>query len=257
MQKNNYKLTIAYDGTNYGGWQVQPNAISIQALVQQAIYTFTRQNVTLIGSGRTDAGVHALEQVAHFKCDKDLDLFKLISSLNGLLPMDIRVLKAEKVPLEFHSQCSAISKTYYYHLNVDRVQDPFTRLYSFHVREKIDIELLNQASRAFIGTMDFTSFANEAHSGCASRNPIRTIYRIDIIQEPGRIRLEFEGDGFLYKMVRNIVGTMLDVARGKKTLNDIPLILAARDRRKAGQAAPPHGLFLAKVNYRSKAMNDE
>lgn len=245
----NYKLIIAYDGTQYGGWQVQPNALSIQELVHAAIKTIVRHDVTLIGSGRTDAGVHALGQVAHFKTDKQLDIFRFHGSMNGLLPNDIRILHVEQVSLDFHSQRSAISKTYHYHLCLDHVQMPFKRLYSLHVREKIDLELLKEAASHFVGTLDYTSFANESHEGCAARDPVRTISRIDIVHEDGGIRLEFQADGFLYKMVRNIVGTLLEVGRGKRLLTDIPRIFAARDRRQAGQAAPPQGLFLAHVDY--------
>jgi tRNA pseudouridine38-40 synthase len=246
---NNYKLTIAYDGTNYSGWQVQENATSIQQLIQKAIFTIIREKVNLIGSGRTDAGVHAWGQVDHFKTEKNIDIYRLLASLNGLLPMDIRILEIEKVPLSFHAQISAIGKTYHYHLYLDRVQDPFRRLYSYHVRRPCDLELLKQASGLFVGTHDFTSFANEAHAGSASRNPVRTITSINIIPETGGVCLEFTGDGFLYKMVRNIVGTILEVTSGKRPLEDIPIILKGRDRRLAGQAAPPHGLFLMKVYY--------
>lgn len=246
---NNYKLIIAYDGTEYGGWQIQPNATSIQELISNAIETILQHPVTLIGSGRTDAGVHALGQVAHFKCEKDLDLIRFLGSLNGLLPRDIRILSIEKVPLDFHAQRSALSKAYHYHLCLERVQDPFRRLYSLHVRENIDTELMRKAALYFVGTLDFTSFSNESDEGSASKNPVRTISRLDIIPEGGGLRIEIEADGFLYKMVRNIVGTLLEVARGKRDHTDIPRIFSAKDRRQAGQAAPAHGLFLAKVKY--------
>lgn len=251
MSQFNYKLLIAYDGTQYGGWQVQPNATSIQELIGEAIKTILQVPVTLIGSGRTDAGVHANGQVAHFKCDKELDLLRFLGSLNGLLPRDIRILDMEKVPLDFHSQRSAISKTYHYHLCLDRVQDPFCRLYSLHIREDIDIDLLKQAASHFVGKLDFTSFSNESAEGCAARNPVRTISRVEIVPEEHGLRIELEADGFLYKMVRNIVGTMLEVTRGKRDISEIPRIFAARDRRQAGQAAPAHGLFLHHVVYKN------
>lgn len=249
MNQYNYKMLIAYDGTQYGGWQVQPNATSIQELIAGAIKTILQHPVTLIGSGRTDAGVHALEQVAHFKCDKDLDLFRFHGSLNGILPRDIRILDVKQAPLDFHSQRSATSKIYCYHLCLDRVQDPFNRLYSVHVRESLDIDLLKKAATHFVGTLNFTSFSNESDEGCAARDPVRTIFRLDIVPEKGGLRIEIEADGFLYKMVRNIVGTLLEVAKSKRDITDIPRIFAACDRRQAGQAAPAHGLFLAKVKY--------
>lgn len=247
----NYKLLIAYDGTAYCGWQVQPNGLSIQEIIQKAIATILRCDVTLIGSGRTDAGVHALGQVAHFHSPIPLDLYRFYGSINGLLPSDIRIKEICEVPLEFHSQYSAKTKTYYYHLYLERVQDPFRRHYSLHVREKIDLSLLKKAAKCFLGTHDFTSFANEAHRGSAANDPIRTLQRIDIIEEAGGVRLELQADGFLYKMVRNIVGTLLEVASGKRCIEEIEAIFAAKDRRRAGKAVPPHALFLASVDYES------
>lgn len=247
----NYKLIIAYDGTNYGGWQIQPNAISIQSLVQKAVSTFVRDEVNVIGSGRTDAGVHATGQVAHFKCAVDVDLRRFFASMNGMLPPDIRIMHVEQVPLQFHAQRSALRKTYHYHLWLDSIQNPCYRLYSLHVQAKIDRSLMLEATNFFIGTHDFTSFANEAHTGSAAHDAIRTLEKLDVVEQEGGVRLEFTGTGFLYKMVRNITGTILDVSRGKIALDTVSGILEAKDRRKAGQAAPPHGLFLHNVEYPS------
>ena len=173
----------------------------------------------------------------------------ILHSLNSLLPPDIRIKSAEEVPLTFHAQYSATGKIYHYNMNFDAVMNPFQRLYCLHVYEKTDLSLLKQAANIFLGTHDFTSFANEAHKGCAAHDAIRTIQRIDLVTHDKGIRLEFEADGFLYKMVRNIVGTLLEVAQSKRPLEQIANIIAAKDRRKAGQAAPPHGLFLFKVHY--------
>lgn len=245
-----YKLTIAYDGTEYSGWQIQPNASSIQEHIQGAIKLYLRHDVALIGSGRTDAGVHAAGQVAHFKSEEEIDIHRFHRSLNGMLPRDIRILQVEQAPPDFHSQRSAYSKIYHYHLWLDPVQDPFRRRYSYHVFEPVDLSLLKKASAQFVGTHDFTTFTNEANTGCAARNPVRTIMRIDMVPEEGGVRLEFEADGFLYKMVRNIVGAVLAVAKGKRDLSEIPELFAARDRRRAPNAVPPHGLFLMHVNYK-------
>lgn len=249
MEKYNYKLLIAYDGTHYSGWQIQPNAISIQSKILKAIRTLLKYDVALIGSGRTDQGVHALGQVANFTCNDEIDIRRFLASLNGLLPKDIRIKSMEGVPLDFHSQYSALSKTYHYFLNPETIINPFRRLYAWHLHEKIDIPLMRLAAAEFLGTHDFTSVANEAGCGSASRDPIRTVKRLDIIAEPTELRLEFEADGFLYKMVRNIVGTLVEVASGKKRVSDIQRIILAKDRRQAGRAAPPHGLFLIDVNY--------
>ena len=247
-----YKLILAYDGTKYKGWQVQPNATTIQECLENAVAVLHKgERISVVGSGRTDAGVHAKGQVAHFYSPKKFDLFRLLFSLNGLLPLDIRVKNVEVVDLEFHARYSATSKVYHYHLQLEKVEDPFLRSYSWHFPRQIDIPLLKAATELFKGTHDFTSFANEKHSGSVAKNPVRTIYRLDVIETENGIRLEFEGNGFLYKMVRNIVGTLVDVAIGKLSLNDIEKIFEARDRRMASQAAPPQGLFLMHVGYDS------
>lgn len=246
-----YKLLIAYDGTNYHGWQVQPNGISVQQLIEKALSTIIQEPIRIIGAGRTDAKVHALEQAAHFHTEKLLDPFRVCHSLNYLLPKDIRILAIEQVPLNFHAQHSAISKVYRYHLCLDKFLSPFRRNTAWHLYYPIDLEKLREACRYFIGTYDFAAFANEPHRGVASYDSIRTIYRIDILQEEGGIVLEFEGDGFLYKMVRNIVGILVECAALKRSCKEIPAIFASRDRRKAGAAAPPQGLFLVKIKYSS------
>jgi tRNA pseudouridine38-40 synthase len=244
-----FKLIIAYDGTHYGGWQIQPNSTTIQELLQKALTTALRHEVHLVGSGRTDAGVHARAQVAHFTTDTSFDILTLLRSINGLLPPDIRVFHLEPTTDEFHARYSATGKIYHYHLHLERYHDPFKRLYSTHIRYPIDQELLKQAALLFLGTHDFTSFANEAHRGSAANNPIKTLRRLDILEEPGGIRLEFEGDGFLYKMVRNIVGTLLEVASHKRALEEIPKLFTEKNRTLADTAAPPQGLFLHKVLY--------
>ncbi len=244
-----YKLIIAYDGTNYGGWQTQPNAPSIQSHIEEVLKTVLRHPLSITGSGRTDAGVHALAQVAHFHFDHEIAVKRTLLSLNALLPPDIRIRDIQLAPTHFHARFSAKAKIYHYHIHLGASRDPFKRLYSYHPRYKVDLELLKKAAKYFIGTHDFSSFANEAHKGSASKDAIRTIYRLDIIEEEGGIRLEFEGNGFLYKMVRNSVGTLLDIAKGKIPIESLPSIFEAKDRRKAGKSAPPQGLFLIEVKY--------
>lgn len=245
-----YKMTVAYDGTKYGGWQVQPNAVSIQSLIANALRTILRApELSLTGSGRTDAGVHALAQTAHFTTASPIDIPKTFASLNALLPDDIRILLMEEIDLDFHARYSAESKTYHYRLHLDPIPNPFKHRYAYRVPHPVDLSLLKEAATHFLGTHDFTSFANEATRGTAAHDPTRTLYRLDVIEEEGGARLEFEGDGFLYKMVRNIVGTLLDVCAGKIDKDCLPAILAAKDRRQAGRAAPPHGLYLVNVKY--------
>lgn len=244
-----YKLLIAYDGTAYCGWQIQDTGITIQSIIENALAVVLRKSTDISGSGRTDSGVHARGQVAHFNTTAPLDLKKTLFSLNSLLPPDIRILSLEQVPKTFHSRFSAKEKTYHYHLHLDPVADPILFPYRYHILGKIDLDLLAKGINLFIGTHDFTSFANDATRGSAASDPVRTLTKFEIVEQPGGIRLELTGDGFLYKMVRNIVGTLLDVARGKTPLEEIPKILAAKDRRLAGAAAPPHGLFLMHVKY--------
>lgn len=242
-------MTLTYDGTEYSGWQVQPNGVTIQELVEKALAVLLKQHTSVIGSGRTDAGVHAIGQVAHFHTDRVFDRAKVLYSLNAMLPHAIRILTLEAVQDSFHARYSAIGKEYHYHITLDRFQSPFERHYSWHIRRHIDVELLRQAAHLFIGTHDFTSFANEAHKGAAAQDAVRTLSRLDVVQVSGGIRLEFEGDGFLYKMVRNIVGILVEIGCGNRPLEDITRVLEAKDRRLGGQAAPAHGLFLVRVFY--------
>lgn len=244
-----YKMTISYDGSSFGGWQIQPNVVSIQALIEQALSTILCKQISICGSGRTDAGVHALGQVAHFSYDQILDIDNILASLNALLPLDIRILSLELAPKNFHARFSAVSKTYHYRLHLDSIPDPFKQRYAYHVLHSIDLGLLKQAASFFIGTHDFTSFANAPGQGSAARDAIRTLHRLDVIEETGGVRLEFQGNGFLYKMVRNIVGTLLDVCAGKMDKNQILKILAAKDRRLAGRSAPAQGLILVCVDF--------
>jgi tRNA pseudouridine38-40 synthase len=242
-----YKLTISYDGTEYAGWQVQSNAIAIQPLIQQALATVLRHPVDLSGSGRTDAGVHARGQTAHFDSNAPIIPPLLRVSLNALLPPDIRILEIEPVEQTFHARYSAKSKVYHYYLHLDPVLDPFSRKYSHQVFGKFNINDLKLGAEQFLGTHDFTSFANVKPQPLV--DAIRTILSIDITPQKGGIRLEFTGNGFLYKMVRNITGTLIDIGLGKLKPEAVPTILLARDRKAAGSAAPAKGLFLHSVNY--------
>jgi len=241
---HNYKLLIAYDGTRYCGWQIQPNGVSIQELIEKQLSTILQQEVKIAGSGRTDSGVHALGQVAHFFLEKTIDCYRVSGSLNSLLPPDIRILSLESVPQHFHARYSAVGKIYRYHLFLDPVLSPFRRLYCWHLGARFDLERMRQAVPFFLGEHDFTSFANEAHSGVAAHDPIRTMKRLDIVQEAGGIYLEFEADGFLYKMVRNIVGTLVEVGLGKRSPESMPKLIQAKDRKQVASQHRHRGFFL-------------
>lgn len=244
-----YKLLIAYDGTEYSGWQVQPNAITIQQVLEEKLRIIIKTRTPITGAGRTDAGVHAIGQVAHFKTETPLDPGVLRLSLNGLLPKDIRIIDVEEVPLDFHARYSAVNKIYHYHLNLGPVQDPFERPYSWNITNPLNFEDLEKAITYLTGTHNFSAFANEANQGSAKKNPVRTIKRITIVPERVGVRLEFEGESFLYKMVRNLTGTLVEVAKGKRTPEEMKEILESKDRKRAGRAAPAKGLFLFRIDY--------
>jgi len=245
-----FKLLIAYDGTHYHGWQTQKNARSIQDLILNALMTALRtKDLSLIGAARTDAKVHALGQVAHFETDKLFHSKLLLLSLNGLLPTDIRILSIEEADPTFHARYSAKRKIYHYHLHLNKALSPFKRLYSHHVLSPIDLGKIAEACPLFIGRQNFSSFANDSLIGAVAKNPFRHLYRLEVKEEEGGVRLEFEGDGFFYKMVRNIVGTLLDIGKGKIDQEMLLTIFNAKDRRTASAAAPPQGLFLMQVLY--------
>ncbi|MBM3191898.1 MAG: tRNA pseudouridine(38-40) synthase TruA [Chlamydiae bacterium] len=247
--RTRYKMVIAYEGTQYCGWQRQPNALSIQELIEKALGTLCKTPLTLHGSSRTDAGVHALAQVAHFTLENPIDTRKLLYSLNGLLPHDIRIKALQEVPITFHARFHAKRKVYHYHLHCEPFHEPWKRHYSHHIKHSFHLESLQKAIPYFIGTHNFKAFANENDRGSAKNSPFKTLYDLRLVEEPGGYRLEFEGSGFLYKMVRNIVGTLLACSRGKLAPEEIPSILASQDRKKAPQAAPALGLFLVRIDY--------
>ncbi len=227
-----YKLILSYDGTRYGGWQVQPNRETVQEILETAL------GCSITGSGRTDAGVHALCQVAHFSSDTPPP------DLNALLPPDIRVHEVTPTSDDFHARFSVKKKIYHYHFS--SAPDPFNYRFKVALPHNFDETLLKGALPLLLGTHDFSAFAG---SGCGSKNPVKTLYRIDFVPEEGGFRLEFEGNGFLYKMVRNIVGTLMEVSVGRRPATDIQKILTSKNRRFAGPTASPQGLFLAKVEY--------
>jgi tRNA pseudouridine38-40 synthase len=244
-----YLLTIAYDGSNYSGWQFQPNALSVQEVIETAFETILKKPLRLLGSSRTDAGVHALDQKAQVVLEEPVDPKTLLYSLNGLLPLDIRIKEMKQVSPDFHVRFNAKKKTYHYHLVCDLFGNPCKRAYAFHVPHRFDLDKVKEAIPYFIGTHNFKAFANESSKGAASTSPIKTIYDIKLVEEVGGYRLEFEGSGFLYKMVRNIVGTLLECAKGKLSPKAIPGLMASLDRRQVPKSAPAHGLFLVKIEY--------
>jgi len=244
-----YKLTIQYDGTTYSGWQIQPGAPTIQDKIQKTLEIFLGEPIWITGSGRTDAGVHALGQIAHFEVSKEINLHRFMAAANGLLPPEIRVLDIASVTEDFHARYSAKGKIYHYHIWTQHVHSPFRRPHTTYFPQEMNSDLLREAAQLFVGTHDFTSFANSPSEGSVAKNPVRTVHRVDIVDEEGGFRIEIEANGFLYKMVRNIVGMLLDVATGKRPIEDISRAFELKDRKFSSRAAPPNGLFLVKVHY--------
>lgn len=240
------KILIAYDGTDYAGWQRQKNQITIQECIETALKKILQETVSIIGAGRTDRGVHAEGQVAHFLTPSKMPLPILKKGLNALLPPDIRILSIEPTDSSFHARFSAKAKIYQYRICTLPTQPPFQRRFVYHFPHPLDLNLIKEASYSFLGTKNFKAFANTLPP---NRNPIKTLSMIQFVEEPYGFSLTFKGDGFLYKMVRNIVGTLLDVGQGKISPKEMPLILESEDRRNAGKTAPPHGLTLITIDY--------
>lgn len=240
---NNYKLLIQYDGTDYAGWQVQENAKSVQGTVTDVLKTILKVDVNLIGSGRTDAGVHALGQVANFRYEKEIDIFRFSHSLNSILPNDISILNIEKVDEKFHSRFDAKERTYIYLISKNK--SPFYHKYSLY-KKFLDISSLNDLSKALIGKNDFTSFCRK---NLDVKDKICSIKFIHWKEYKNFYLFSITADRFLHGMVRTIVGTLLRIADTQKGLDELKYIIKTKDREAAGEAVEAKGLFLYKIKY--------
>lgn len=247
MVKRNIKLTISYDGTNYYGWQKQPNMKTIQGEIEKAIYKIFNCQVDLIGSGRTDAGVHAIEQTANFQINSEINPDKIKVALNSKLPQQIRINESKEVDENFHSRYDAVGKTYIYQIYNNRVSNPFLNKYTLFVPFNLDIEKIKEASNLLLGTHDFNAFRAE---NLLVKNTVRTIHDININKDGNLILIEITGDGFLYNMVRIIVGTMIKIGSNKKEKTCIEEALNTGNRQLLGHTVKPNGLFLKKVYYK-------
>lgn len=247
------KLLIAFDGTDYCGWQRQKNGLSIQEEIERTLSIICNGEIILHGAGRTDAGVHALGMTAHFKTSSTVDCTALEKGLNSLLPGAIRIIEASDQPADFHARFSALAKTYHYTIFTGRVLPPHRRLYNHHLPFPLDLALMAQCLRELEGTHDFSSFetaGSRDKNNTNGRGGVRTIYRTDLEKpEDEYVQLILTGDGFLRHMVRNITGTVLEVGRGKRSVDEFVDILRCKDRNQAGATAPSCGLCLLKVHY--------
>jgi tRNA pseudouridine38-40 synthase len=243
----NFKMIVEYDGTAYCGWQRQENGITIQQVLEEAIQLITGEKVAVIGSGRTDAGVHALNQVAHFKSSSRLPLNNIYRGMNSVLPPDIVVKEMEEVAGEFHAQHDVKSKVYVYKICNQRLRPVLGRNYFWHIRFPLDLERLKKAAQFLIGTHDFSCFCA---TGTHVKDRVRTITDIEIKTcDDGLIEIKVEAQGFLKYMVRNIIGTLVEVGRNKRKPEEMKVIIESRDRTIAGVTAPACGLFLKEVKY--------
>jgi len=253
----NIRLTIQYDGTDYSGWQVQQNGTTIQGLLENAVTSVTGENIRITGAGRTDAGVHAFDQVAVFKISSKLEPEIIRNALNANLPLDIRVISVEEVSDDFHPRYHAKNKTYSYLISSTGPYSIFLRRYSWQMAWQLDCASMNIAAKHLIGKNNFSSFQA---AGCSAKHPVREIYQLEIntLKSVGfmgfnldapLIKISIKANAFLRHMARNIVGTLVEVGKGKLPPDDIAEILELKNREKAGPTAPACGLFLEKINY--------
>lgn len=240
------RLIISYDGTKYVGWQMQPNGVSVQELLEKALLELTGEQIRVEGSGRTDSGVHARAQVAHFDTNVRMAADKFAIAMNMHLPDDIRVLYSEECNPSFHARFSAKKKEYAYTIQLGAHADVFSRLTSLHLHYKPDIEAMQEAANTVLGTHDFNAFKC---SGSNMENTVRTVTKSEWTQNGPFLTYTVEGNGFLYNMVRILVGTMLEIGSGKRPASDMQKAIESGDRKMAGATAPAHGLCLMRVVY--------
>ncbi|MBI5416052.1 MAG: tRNA pseudouridine(38-40) synthase TruA [Candidatus Omnitrophica bacterium] len=249
MQRN-IKLTLEYDGTGFNGWQIQArHQRTVAGEIEKALKKIFRKNIRLIGSGRTDSGVHALGQAANFKTTSPMKPDQMRRALNANLPDDIAVLKVEEVLAGFHAQYSVRSKTYRYTILNRDVRGPLQRRYCLVYPYPLNLRRMKEEAKALVGRHDFRSFQAANPSRDEKATTVRTVRRVGITKKGDFIHIDIEADGFLYKMVRNIVGTLLEVGQGRLPKGSIRSILAQKDRALAGDTARPQGLTLVKVEY--------
>ncbi|MBI9072573.1 MAG: tRNA pseudouridine(38-40) synthase TruA [Melioribacteraceae bacterium] len=242
----NYKLTIQYDGTNYCGWQIQPNAVTVQQKIVDAIKILLKEDVNLIGSGRTDTGVHAFGQVANFRIEKEIDLFRFAYALNSILPDDISITKIDDVNKDFHSRFDALSRSYFYLFS--EVKSPFYLRFSddFKKLRKLDLKELNRISKTLIGEHDFTSFSRKNDE---IKNKVCNVKSIRWHKKGSLVFFNIEANRFLHGMVRTVLGTLLESAKNNYNTDYLLDVTKKKDRSAAAISVPAKGLFLYKVKY--------
>ena len=242
-----YKLTIEYDGTPFVGWQVQDNGMSVQGVVTDAVFAFAGERTIVAGAGRTDAGVHALGQVAHIDLAKDWEADTVRDALNAhLRPHPVAVLTAEQVADDFDARFSAIKRLYLYRIVNRRADLALDQLRAWRVPRPLNSSAMHKAAQKLVGRHDFTTFRS---SECQAKSPVKTLDRLDVARDGDEVRITAMARSFLHNQVRSMVGSLIHVGEGKWSAADLSAALAARDRTACGQVAPPQGLYLARVEY--------
>ena len=248
MKISNIRLTVAYDGTDYAGWQVQKNAKTVQGEIEKALKKIYGAKIRLIGAGRTDSGVHARAQIANFFETKKVSLKQLRSALNANLPKDISIVAVEKALPKFHARFDASGKVYRYTILNDPVSDPFTRNYCCRIPYRLDLSLMRKEAAVLLGRHDFKCFQRKSGSSPV-KDTRRTIKKVILQKKGNLIHITIEADGFLHNMVRNVAGTLIEIGRGYFHKGSMRKILSSKDRTKAGPTAPAGGLTLIEVKY--------
>jgi len=248
---NNYKLTIQYDGGRYKGWQRLGNGENtIQEKIEKVLSELVGRKIEIIGCSRTDAGVHAIAQIANFKLSENLTENEIKNYLNKYLPQDISIIDVTIVPESFHARYNAKDKVYLYKIWNKEYANPFMRKYSMHVEKKLDVSRMKKAAEYFIGEHDFTAFSNAKSK---KKTMVREIYSINIEKDGDFVQIRVRGDGFLYNMVRRIVGTLIEVGLSEVDFENIPTIINSKERNQAGYIADACGLYLEKIDFKQKA----
>lgn len=243
----NYKILVQYDGSRYKGWQVQKSTdMTIQGKLQDILTAMTGQEIEVIGSGRTDAGVHAYGQVANFHVPEHFEAQEILDYLNHYLPMDIAVISIEEVDERFHARFNAVSKTYVYRIHTSTIPNVFERKYMYTYTEPLDADKMRKAAEYMLGTHDFMAFCGNKRM---KKSTVRTVTSIDILEKENEIEISYTGDGFLQQMIRIMTGTLIEVGNGTKRPEEVPKILESKVREKAGYTVPAEGLMLKEVVY--------
>jgi len=247
LRERNIKLVLEYDGTRYAGWQLQKNAPTVQGVIEECLGRLLDQPVRIAGGSRTDAGVHALGQVANFRAATRLNWRQVLAGLNALLPPDVAAREVSEAPEDFNARRKARGKIYAYRILNRAGRSAFERGYAWHLRDPLDLAAMRRASRDFLGRHDFSAFRA---SSCQAKSPVRAVRRLEILEQgDGRIAIEIEATAFLQHMARTMVGTLVEIGQGKRKADSVAGLLQSHDRTLAGPTAPAQGLFLVRIFY--------